>query len=96
MIWNRGKEAPPFVSTNKAVVRLLVGLVNGELDPPAAIFISKTVAVQIWQLIFDSSACAELLKDAGKQRFFVILASLALGIRVRDADPNAVDSLPLR
>ena len=69
---------------------------NGELDPPAAIVISKAVAVQIWQLIFDSSACAELLKDAGKQRFFVILASLALGIRVRDADPNAVDSLRYR
>ena len=79
--WKVGAEAPPFVRTNAAVVRLLLGIVDNTIDAIPSIVVSEAVAIYIYHLVFDRNARATELKQAGVEAhgLYTILASLAFG-----------------
>ena len=91
--WKRGVELPPFTNTNPAAVQLCLQIVHGTTQHVPKIDISEAVAVQIYQLICDSTVRAEELKDCGIGGVYVILASLARGALVA---PDAAAAKRLR
>ena len=91
--WKVGSQAPPFVSTNTLVVKLLKDLVDGTIQTLPIIAVSEAVAVQIYRLISDRFACASAMKGVGARGLYIILASLAHGARTEPPDAKAVDRL---
>ena len=77
--WKTGEEPPPFVATNQAAVIFVHAVLTGSVEPSATSFIvSDAVVLQIYELIFSATCSAEMLKDAGWDGFYRIVASLSL------------------
>ena len=93
--WKVGAEPPPFVSTNGSVIRLLMSIVDDNIDVIPSIVVSNAVAVQIYRLLFDRFTRAAQLKDANitDRGLYIILASLVRGTRTEPPTPNAVKNL---
>eukprot|EP00966_Prymnesium_polylepis_P029691 689966-Prymnesium_polylepis.1 len=93
MRWKAGFEAPPFMSTNTAMVQGLKDLFDGTVESVPMIDITEAVAVQIYRLIFDKNASAAALRDCGKRGLYIILASFARGTRTEPPDAGAAERL---
>ena len=91
--WKAGAELPPFVSTNALAISMLLALHDGTVVTVPSIFVSEAVAVQIWLLVFGKDEREVSLQHIGDRGFYIVLASLARGVRVETAPPLRVEAL---
>ena len=94
--WKAGSEAPPFLSTNSPAVELLKAIVEGTVDEVPKLNVTRAVAVQIYRLLYVKDARSTLIASEWRspaRSLYIMLASLAHGVRTEPPDAGAAERL---
>ena len=94
--WKVGLEPPPFLSTNIAAVELLKAIVDGAVGEVPKLDVTRAVAVQIYRLLHVKDERSALMASQWRspaRSLYIMLASLAHGVRTEPPDAGAAERL---